>query len=140
MSPDKSRWMRELALPATSASVPTARRWVEQLAAESGLNGERLFEFVFAVSEALANAVKHGSPRGEQNQITVLFSRLPKSVSIEIRDQGKGFELSPVCVPDALAGEGRGIAFMRKLTDEAEFECGPDGTRVRLAMFCPLQD
>ena len=97
---------------------------------------------MFAVSEALANAVKHGSPRGEQNQITVLFSRLPKSVSVEIRDQGEGYsELPPVCVPDAPPGaEGARITFMRKLTDEAEFECGPDGTCVRLAMFCPLQD
>ena len=131
--------MRELALPATPASVPTARRWVESLAAKSGLSDDRLFEFVFAVSEALTNAVKHGSPRGEQNQIKVLFSRLPESVSIEILDQGEGFESSPVCAPDILAGEGRGIEFMRKLTDEAEFECGPTGTRVRLAMFCPAR-
>ena len=139
MGPDKARWIRELALPATPASVPTARRWVERLAAKSGLSGDRLFELVFAVNEGLANAVKHGSPRGEQNQITVLFSRLPECVSIEIHDQGEGFESSPLCAPDILAGEGRGIEFMRKLTDEAEFECGPTGTRVRLAMFCPAR-
>jgi anti-sigma regulatory factor (Ser/Thr protein kinase) len=140
MTPGPPCWVRELSLPATPASVSKARRWVERLAAEGGLSDGRLFEFVFAASEALANAVTHGSPGGEQNQINVLFSRLPEAVSIEISDQGEGFESSPVCVPDALAGEGRGIAFIRSLTDEAEFECGPTGTRVRLVMFCPPRD
>jgi anti-sigma regulatory factor (Ser/Thr protein kinase) len=126
------RWLRELTVPATEASVPTARRWVEQLAAESGLRDGGLFEFVLAVGEALANAVRHGSPHGGQNQVTVLFSRLPGGVSVEVRDEGGGFVSSPLCPPDVLAGAGRGITFMRRMSDELEFECGPAGTRVRL--------
>ncbi len=109
-----------------------ARRRVGAFAEVAGLDETGLFELNIAVAEALANAVVHGSPRGADDDVRVRFFCYEDEVAVEVVDSGDGMEAVPICAPPATATSGRGIHFMRALTDAVHYTCGPMGTRVLL--------
>jgi len=129
--PAKPGWEHEFTFAATTEALPTARRRVTAFAEVSGLRGSGLFEFSVAVAEALTNALVHGSPHGADD-IRVRFFCYEDEVAVEVVDGGGGIEVTPICVPDALASNGRGIHLMRALCDAVQFTCGPLGTHVLL--------
>lgn len=136
-APDRPRWEHEFAFPATICQLRVARRAVTTLAEVAGLGGAELFELNIAVAEALANAVVHGSPHGTDDDVHVRFFCYEDEVAVEIVDSGDGISASPVCAPPAAATSGRGIHFMRALTDAVQYTCGPLGTRVLLVKRRP---
>jgi anti-sigma regulatory factor (Ser/Thr protein kinase) len=129
-------WVRRFAFPATSVRVPAARHRVERSGLEAGLRGNALFELVLAVGEGLSNAVKHGSPHGARDTVTVTVSCYRDAFSVEIADEGPGLLCSPLHQPGASSVEGRGIHVMRRLTDDIGFEC-TGGTHVLLVKLIP---
>lgn len=88
-----------------------------------------------AIREAAANAIKHGNRQDPDKIAQVTFEIDSETVTIEIRDQGKGFEVEEV--PDPLApenilkGAGRGIFLMRQLMDDVSFSFD-EGTHVTM--------
>ncbi len=126
------RWEHEFTFPATAERLSGARRRVTAYAEVAGLRDDGLFELSVAVAEALANAVIHGSPRGGDDDVRVRFFCYPDEVAVEVVDAGGGLAASPLCVPAASATNGRGIHFMRALTDDVHYTCGPLGTHVLL--------
>lgn len=129
---DRPRWEHEFMFPATARQLRAARRRVAAFAEVAGLDGLDLFELNVAVAEALANAVLHGSPNGADDDVHVRFFCYEDEVAVEVIDGGDGMEASPICAPPAAATSGRGIHFMRALTDAVHYTCGPLGTRVLL--------
>ncbi len=127
-----AEWLKEFSFPAALSEIPTARRRVADVAEACGLTGPALFDLLLAVGEALANAVKHGSPRREADRVGVRVGRDEDGVVVEIHDQGCGFGVSRLCPPEVLESGGRGIPFMRALVDELRFDCGTRGTSVLL--------
>jgi len=136
VSSGQPAWVSRFTFPATSVSVPAARHRVEGLGLQAGLRGNALFELVLAVGEGLSNAVKHGSPRGERDTVTVTVSCYRDALSVEIADKGPGLLCSPLHEPGTSASEGRGINVMRELTDDIHFECD-GGTHVLLVKLIP---
>jgi len=126
--------MEAFTFPADVARASFARRRIAALAEREGISGQALFDFLLAVGEALANAVTHGSPYLEYDEVTVRFGRFERFVVVEVIDRGTGFGSSQVAQPNELDGSGRGIPFMRLLVDELRFECDDGGTCVRLLM------
>jgi pimeloyl-ACP methyl ester carboxylesterase len=53
--------VRELRLPAKASELGRAREYANQAAATFGFGAEDRFEFVFAVNEAVTNAIMHGA-------------------------------------------------------------------------------
>jgi anti-sigma regulatory factor (Ser/Thr protein kinase) len=127
-----AEWLHEFSFPAGLAEIPTARRRVATLAEACGLSGPELFDLLLAVGEALANAVKHGSPHREADRVSVRVGLQDGGVAVEVRDQGPGFGASRLGHPEVLESCGRGIPFMRALVDELRFDCRPGGTSVVL--------
>jgi anti-sigma regulatory factor (Ser/Thr protein kinase) len=132
VGPGRSRWEHEFTFPATTRQLRAARRRVAAFAEVAGLDGADLFELNVAVAEALANAVVHGSPRGADDDVHVRFFCYEDEVAVEVVDGGDGMDATPICAPPATATSGRGIHFMRALTDAVHYTCGPLGTRVLL--------
>jgi anti-sigma regulatory factor (Ser/Thr protein kinase) len=128
----RPRWEHEFTFPATARQLRVARRRVGAYAEVAGLRGGGLFELNVAVAEALANAVVHGSPHGADDDVRVRFFCYEDEVAVEVVDAGGGMDASPICAPPAAATNGRGIHFMRALTDAVQYTCGPLGTRVLL--------
>ena len=128
----RPRWEHEFAFPATTRQLRAARRRVAAFAEVAGLEGVDLFELNVAVAEALANAVVHGSPNGADDDVHVRFFCYEDEVAVEVVDGGEGMAATPICAPPDAATSGRGIHFMRALTDAVHYTCGPLGTRVLL--------
>lgn len=126
------RWLYEMEFAAVLAEIPATRRRVAAEAEALGLSGPALFDLLLAVGEALANAVKHGSPRFQADRVHVRVGLQDGAVVVEVADQGRGFGASRITPPAALEAGGRGIPFMRALVDDLRFELTPHGTRVLL--------
>jgi len=134
---DRPRWEHEFTFPATARQLRAARRRVAAFAEVAGLSGSDLFELSIAVAEALANAVVHGSPNGADDDVRVRFFCYEDEVAVEVSDSGDGIEASPLCAPATSETSGRGIHFMRALTDAVQYTCGPLGTHVLLVKKRP---
>lgn len=104
------------------------RRITAQWAARVGLSASRADDFVIAVNEIAANAVRYGSPAAR------LLLRVTGGAAVaEIHDDGRW---KPSAVPLPIAGRsgGMGLALARLVCDEVEIHTGNDGTTVLLRM------
>jgi anti-sigma regulatory factor (Ser/Thr protein kinase) len=130
--PDKPNWIDAFSFVGMAVEVPRARRRVAATAEHFGLRGQARFDFMLAVGEALNNAVKHGSPTREFDEVTVRVGTLGSSLIAEITDRGGGLTTSRISQPDVLDPCGRGIPFMRLLVDDLRYDCHDGGTTVQL--------
>lgn len=123
----------ELEFYAKAEHLADVRRLVERLATKSSLNREQVSDFLTAVDEATANAIRHGSPQGERNLVRVVCHPLPDALIVEVRDQGTGFATSAMpAMPPPDAQGGRGLPLMCALADKVEVASTPRGTTVTL--------
>lgn len=123
-----------LSLEFDRSSVTRVRHLVMVSAQEAGLEGIALEDFVLAVHEAVANAVRYGSPpRG-----IAMWSEAG-SLVCEITDKGPGIP-AEVLEREEPATRfdfgGRGLWLMDRLSDLA-VRTGTDGTTIRLCVTLP---
>ena len=125
--PDAPDWVRTLEFPAVPASLAQLRAEVCDLLEPLAIPEPAFFDIRVAVGEALANAIRHGSPRGHADPVSVSVSAYSDRVVIVITDRGEGFDGEASSDGDPYASSGRGVMFMRALMDRVEFERLPDG-------------
>ena len=82
-----------------------------------------------ALREALTNAVVHGNHESPDKHVEVVCRcSADGEVSITIRDEGNGFDVSAIPDPTSAANQmsnhGRGIYLMQVMIDEVSFEEG----------------
>lgn len=103
----------------------------------TGISKDALFDIRLSLEEALINAVKHGNKMQKDKEVSFKIKVLPKSVEIEIKDQGKGFEHRNIPLPtdekNLEKTSGRGIFLIKKLMDKVEFLDG--GSRIKMVKF-----
>ena len=92
-------------------------------------------DFQTAVTEAVTNAVRHGSPDGAAGEFHVLARRTSAgALHVEVTDSGFGLPplqaIPAMPEPDALGG--RGLPLMQVLSDSIEFHPAPLGMCVIL--------
>ncbi len=125
---------RESWLPAAPESAPIARAIVRDAAAEFGLDGATTWDLVLATSEAVANAVLHGSSCGHGVKLIIEIDET--SISIEVCDCGFfDADLKPAAQDDI---GGRGIPIIAALADSFELIPEPAQTRVRFGKRLPI--
>jgi anti-sigma regulatory factor (Ser/Thr protein kinase) len=107
-----------------------ARSIVRDAAGDHGLNGEDTWDLMLATSEAVANAILHGSWCGDASRGVLLIVEVDEaSISIEVCDCGTfDAELRPAAQDDL---GGRGIPIIAALADHFELVPEPSHTRVR---------
>jgi anti-sigma regulatory factor (Ser/Thr protein kinase) len=120
----------ELNLPAEPAKLVMAREYAQRAAAAFGLDGDRSYEFVFAVNEAVTNAIRHGAP-DEHGHIMLSVLSEGDRLTFAVRDYGtfKAREEDR----DEHAEGGRGFALMTRLMDAVQLCVAPGNTTVRLS-------
>lgn len=132
-------WERQLYVPARVAEMSRVRAEVCDLVVPTGLEEGALFDLKVAVGEALANAVRHGSPGGEADEVDVRVTAFADRVVVSVRDKGAGFHGASAADDDVYASGGRGIMFMRALMDRVEFSASEEGgTVVQLTKRLPF--
>jgi anti-anti-sigma factor len=126
-------WTETLSTQADIEQLAETRLRITRLIEPLGVDESGIFDIKVAVGEALANAVRHGSPRGSQDQILASVTAYSDRVSISIMDSGCGFDGAPESSDDVYAPSGRGVMFMRALMDSVQFaRCPGGGTMVTL--------
>lgn len=125
----------DLRLPAHSSELKRARDCVAAAAAEFGLSPKARYELVFAVNEAVTNAVKHGRPY-QDGAIGLRIEGDGEALVCTVTDAGPF--IAPTCEPDLARGEsGRGLPLMSAMTDEFDLIVEPAATIVRLRKLRP---
>jgi anti-anti-sigma factor len=129
---DDELWRRQICIPADINELAGVRDAVSVLVAPLGFTDSAIFDIKVALGEALANAVRHGAPPSG-GKVCIELIAFADHVTLEVADNGSGFNGVHNASDDLYAPSGRGITFMRALMDRVEFETAPGGgTLVRL--------
>jgi anti-sigma regulatory factor (Ser/Thr protein kinase) len=120
-----------LSLPAEIDSVLVARAALTRALRRAGWDGDRSGLVVLATSEAMANAVLHGSTtRGE---VRVALAVDPSMARIQVVDEGRPGAVCPTDardLPSEDSTNGRGLYIMRTVADVCDVHPEGSGTEV----------
>ena len=127
------------AVPHASVLV---RKAVLDEARATPLTNADLADVELAVGEAFANAVRHGSPRGAQDQVVTRALVGTEAFVAEVRDCGEGFDPAQIETPnpERLREGGWSLFYMRAIMDWVEFERDRQGATVRLVKLYPRSE
>ena len=105
--------------------------------ADPSTKEEDLHRIGMSVRECMVNAVVHGNRYNAKKKVGLRVSTTPERLTIEIWDEGEGFEMSTL--PDPLADDnllrhsGRGLFLMAAFMDDVKVQkVSPSGTEVTL--------
>ena len=122
---------RELTIVSQAERLADTRSFVAEVATACGFNESYVFDMQVAVGEAVANAIEHGSPLGEENDIKIICYQDEEALKIEVIDQGEFTKVGPKPDPQ-LNYRGYGVRLMLALMDKVIIDDTPDGTKVTL--------
>ena len=87
-----------------------------------------------AISEACMNAIKHSL----EDRFTIIYTMIEKGLTIEIIDNGKGYNTKEVSEPDLdnLKESGMGLFIIESLMDEVNVESTEGkGTSIKMTKY-----
>ena len=87
-----------------------------------------------AISEACTNAIKHSL----EDRFTIIYTMIEKGLTIEIIDNGKGYNTKEVSEPDLdnLKESGMGLFIIESLMDEVNVESTEvNGTIIKMTKY-----
>lgn len=106
----------------TAATVTEVRHALEALVSAVGMPQDAGYDFVLAVHELVANAVRHGGGHGH-----VELRRRDDVLVCEVSDHGPAVGSMPVRLPAADVAGGRGLWLADELTGGLTLHRRPDG-------------
>jgi anti-sigma regulatory factor (Ser/Thr protein kinase) len=105
-----------------------ARDFADDAAADFGFAADVRYEVKLAMSEAVTNAIQHGSA-SSRDEIRILAVEESGALVFEVADTGR---FRPrVTRGGDLPESGRGLEFMRRLMDEVDLRPTAAGTLLR---------
>jgi anti-sigma regulatory factor (Ser/Thr protein kinase) len=123
----------QVRIPPDARHARTVRDALIAFSSLHGVGEGDLEALLFAVGEALANAIEHGAP---SHDIDVTVEIDPSAIRASIADHGSGLAVVPkglAPLPEGLIERGRGIPIMQRCTDRFEVESIPgEGTTVTM--------
>jgi serine/threonine-protein kinase RsbW len=121
-----------ITIHAETSNLAKVRDFVDQVAADAGLDAERTFDLKVAVSEACANAVEHSGT--ESRPLGVSAHLGPRRLTFVITDNG--LFRPPSYSREDFGSRGLGLPLMVTLMDEVSFAKSPEGgTQVTLSVI-----
>lgn len=111
-----------LDLPREAGSVPAVRRLLRSALAVLHVNRAAGEDLEIAVTEACANVVRHAS--GAQT-FEVSLDVAEDHCSIDVRDEGTGFDPGTLRAPDPGSEHGRGLFLIRALSENVRMQSTP---------------
>ena len=121
----------EFQITSEMKNLALVREKVEEMADRCSFDDADIYQMKVAVSEAVANAIEHGSPHGPRDTVTLIIECDEDKISIEVLDRGVFKARLPV-TDGRPSHRGRGIFLMTALMDEVNITERQNGTLVRL--------
>ena len=119
---------REHSIRADVGLLKEARDFADLAAADFGFDEEVRYQVKLAMSEAVTNAIQHGSA-SPRDEIRILAVEESGALVFEVVDTGR---FRPrVTRRGELPESGRGLEFMRRLMDEVDLRPTNYGTLLR---------
>ena len=131
---DSDTGLLRLRVPLDPHACKGVRERLLEHAQNAGITAPILDDFIFAVGEALANAIEHSHTEGSVEVRCYIDDE--KIIAI-VTDEGQGFEFSGrPTIPKAMAERGRGLSIMQGFTDIFSLRSTPgEGTAVLLGRY-----
>ncbi len=106
--------------------------FVVKIASDQGFSSKEVYAIQTAVDEACANIIDHAYKGEDLGEIKITITSFPDRIEIFIEDTGESFAPEEVPAPDITSPleirkeRGLGVFFIRKLMDEATFDCSSE--------------
>ena len=124
-------------VPALTENIRMIESFIDNAKDKFHLDDDIYGNIMIAVTEAVNNAIKHGSKNDSSMNVSLALSLDDSTIKFRIEDQGTGFNYEDL--PDPTSPEnlekpgGRGIFLMKHLSDEVDFQEG--GRVVELSFY-----
>jgi anti-sigma regulatory factor (Ser/Thr protein kinase) len=116
-------------LRADLRQLKEAREFAERVALDFGFEDGTCYQVKLAMSEAVTNAIQHGSSSPD-DPIRIWAVEEGGALVFEVLDTGR-FRPRVARRGDPLPDSGRGLEFLRILMDEVDVRPGAQGTLLR---------
>ncbi|WP_250033426.1 ATP-binding protein [Paractinoplanes maris] len=111
-----------LDLPREADSVPTVRRLLRSTLAVLRIDNEAQDDLEIAITEACSNVVRHA---GGTEMFEVCLDVAENHCSIDVRDNGTGFDVDQVGSAGPESESGRGLALIKALGENVRMHSVP---------------
>ncbi len=124
-------------VPALTENIRMIESFIDNAKEEFQLDDDIYGNIMIAVTEAVNNAIRHGSGNDSSKNVSLSLTLDESTIKFRIEDQGMGFDYEHL--PDPTSPEnlekpgGRGIFLMKHLSDEVDFKEG--GKVVELSFY-----
>lgn len=124
-------------VPALTENIRMIESFIDNAKEQFQLDEDIYGNIMIAVTEAVNNAIKHGSQNDSSKNVFLTLSLDESTIKFRIEDAGSGFDFHDL--PDPTSPEniekpgGRGIFLMKHLSDEVDFKEG--GRVVELSFY-----
>ena len=122
---------RDLRISADISLLKEAREWAGEAAANAGLDEDGCFQVKLAVSEAVTNAILHGSGSAE-DLVELGVREEDNALVFEVRDTANRVPSSEDWVKSVGEG-GRGLELVSLMMDEVQLTRGDGGSVLRFS-------
>lgn len=84
---------------------------------------ELAYQINLVLTEAMTNAIRHANEDDPAKEIHISISITNRTLSIKVYDQGQGFDVTTLPVPDfkGLEEHGRGVYIIRSIMDSVTY-------------------
>lgn len=124
----------KMEITANPAYVSIIRLTTSGIANKVGFCMDDIEDLKVAVSEACTNAIKHSS----DDRFTITYTMIENGLTIEIIDNGNGYDTSSINEPDIenLKESGMGLFIIEALMDEVSIESQEGkGTSIKMTKY-----
>jgi len=129
MSICEGRFRRELEIPAELGRLRETREWANQVALEHGLSEDDCYQVKLAMSEAVTNAIIHGSAR-QTDVVRIAACKGEEALTFEVSDPGR---MDTGDAVERLDEGGRGLELVSMIMDEVKLVRRDDGGSLRFS-------
>jgi anti-sigma regulatory factor (Ser/Thr protein kinase) len=120
---------RELEVPAELERLHEAREWANQVAVDHGLSEDDCFQVKLAMSEAVTNAIIHGSDV-DTDVVRLCACKAPAGLVFEVSDPGRQNTGDSVARLDE---GGRGLELVSMVMDQVQLVRREEGGTLRFS-------
>jgi serine/threonine-protein kinase RsbW len=128
-----------LTIPARAEYITLGRLALTGISRLRPFSDELLADLKLALTEAASNSVRHAYTDDTPGVVEIVYELNRDSLTIEVTDDGEGFDPSEADgPPEKLTEGGLGIAIIRAIADEVEIGSQPSGKGSRLRFIKKL--